>query len=88
MLWSVCGGVLLLALGIFVFLKPELVWKITEAWKFYRADEPSPFYLKAARFSGILYALFGIAMMVVPLFWNKPIGGKHETVLPFSEICD
>ena len=67
MLWSVCGGVLLLALGIFVFLKPELVWKITEAWKFYRADGPSPFYLKAARFSGILYALFGISMMVVPV---------------------
>ena len=32
MLWSVCGGVLLLALGIFVFLKPVLLWKLTDAW--------------------------------------------------------
>ena len=31
-------------LGMFIFLKPGLVWKLTEEWKSYRADEPSEFY--------------------------------------------
>ena len=27
----------------FIFLKPGLIWKLTEEWKSYRADEPSEF---------------------------------------------
>jgi len=44
MLWCICGGILFIVLGIFVFLKPDLIWKITEQWKSYRADEPSDLY--------------------------------------------
>ena len=40
MLWSVGGGILIFALGIFIFLKPDLVWKLTEEWKSYHTDEP------------------------------------------------
>lgn len=65
-MWYICGGIIILALGVFIFLKPDLVWKITEGWKFYNADGPSEFYLKITKIAGILYVLFGIAMMVVP----------------------
>ena len=33
MLWSISGGVIIFVLGMFIFLKPDLVWKLTEAWK-------------------------------------------------------
>ncbi|WP_330554343.1 DUF6199 family natural product biosynthesis protein [Schaedlerella arabinosiphila] len=46
MLWSICGGIILFVFGIFIFLKPDLIRKITEEWKSYRADEPSDLYFK------------------------------------------
>ena len=49
MLWSVGGGILIFALGIFIFLKPDLVWKLTEEWKSYHTDEPSDLYLKTTK---------------------------------------
>ena len=66
MLWSVGGGIIILALGMFIFLKPDLVWKLMEEWKSYRADEPSELYLKVTRIGGILFALFGMIMIVLP----------------------
>ena len=66
MLWSICGGIIIFALGMFIFLKPDLVWKLTEEWKSYRADEPSEFYLKVAKIGGISFALFGIIMITLP----------------------
>ena len=66
MLWPICGGIIIFALGMFVFLKPDLVWKLTEEWKSYRADEPSEFYLKVAKIGGISFALFGIIMITLP----------------------
>lgn len=66
MLWSVGVGVIIFLLGSFIFLKPDLVWKLTEEWKSYRADEPSECYLKVTKISGIFFALFGIVMIVLP----------------------
>ena len=66
MLWSVGGGVIIFALRLFIFLKPDLVWKLTEKWKSYRADEPSEFYLKVTKMGGILFALFGLVMIALP----------------------
>ena len=66
MLWPICGGSIIFALGMFIFLKPDLVWKLTEEWKSYRADEPSEFYLKVAKIGGISFALFGIIMITLP----------------------
>jgi len=51
---------------MFLFWKPDLVWKLTEEWKSYCADEPSEFYLKVTQISGILLALFGIVVMILP----------------------
>ena len=66
MLWSISGGIIIFALGMFVFLKPDLVWKLTEEWKSYRADEPSEFYLKVTKIGGIIFALFGVVMIILP----------------------
>ena len=66
MLWSISGGILIFALGMFVFLKPDLVWKLTEEWKSYRADEPSELYLKVTKIGGVLFMLLGVIMMMLP----------------------
>lgn len=64
--WCIGGGIFFFALGMFLFWKPDLVWKLTEEWKSYCADEPSEFYLKVTQISGILLALFGIVVMILP----------------------
>ena len=66
MFLAICNGIIFCALGMFYFLKPDLVWKLTEEWKSYRADEPSEFYLKVAKIGGISFALFGIIMITLP----------------------
>ena len=45
MWWSIGGGIIIFALGMFIFLKPGLIWKLTEEWKSYRADEHLSFLL-------------------------------------------
>lgn len=65
MFWCIGGGIFFFALGMFLFWKPDLVWKLTEEWKSYCADEPSECYLKVTQISGILLALFGIVVMIL-----------------------
>ena len=66
MLWSICGGIIFFALGVFIFLKPDLIWKITEEWKSYSADEPSDLYIKSTKFGGALFTVFGIIIAILP----------------------
>ncbi len=65
--YQIYYGIIIFALGMFIFLKPGLIWKLTEEWKSYRADEPSEFYLKTTKIGGILFALFGIIMIMLPV---------------------
>ena len=67
MVWSILGGIIIAVIGIFVFLKPDLVWALTEKWTTYRANEPSDFYLNSTKLGGALFVLLGIAMVVLPL---------------------
>jgi len=53
-------------LGIFVFvggflmwLKPSLIWELTESWKSNNGTEPSDFYVSSTRFNGILCIIVG-----------------------------
>ena len=66
MSWCIGGGIFFFALEMFLFWKQDLVWKLTEEWKSYCADEPSEFYLKVTKICGILLALFGIVVMILP----------------------
>lgn len=63
----IASGIIFVILGLSIFLKPALFWKLTEQWKSYRADEPSDFYIISTKFGGILLTVFGIAMIVLPL---------------------
>ena len=64
--WTVLAGVVFVALGVFLFLRPYLVWKLTEQWKSYRADEPSDLYVKSTKFGGVAFALLGVVISVLP----------------------
>ena len=55
---------------MFIFLKRGLIWKLTEEWKSYRAVEQFGFYLKATKIGGVLFALFGIIMFMLPFILN------------------
>lgn len=65
--WVVFAGIVLIGIGAFLFLKPDLMWKLTELWKSYRADGPSDFYLKSTKFGGVLFMLCGIVAIVLLL---------------------
>ena len=67
MLLCIGSGILVTALGIFIFWRPDLVWKLTEEWKSFYADEPSDLYLKSTRFGGALLVLTGIIMIILSL---------------------
>ena len=41
--------------------------EINRKMEIYRADEPSEFYLKTTKIGGILFALFGIIMIMLPV---------------------
>lgn len=66
MIQCIIVGIVIVITGIFIFLRPDLFWELTEKWKSYRADSPSDFYLKNTKFGGIALILWGIVMIVLP----------------------
>lgn len=67
MIYAILLGLICICLGIFIFLKPSLIWKFTEQWKSYRADEPSDFYLKSMKLGGIIYIMAAIVIIILPI---------------------
>ena len=59
-----------IALGLLCLLRPALVWKWTEQWKSYRADEPSELYRFGVRFGGALFLVFGVVLPLLPLLFE------------------
>ncbi len=64
--WTVLAGVVFVALGVFLFVRPDLLWNWTEQCKSYRADEPSDLYVKSTKFGGVAFALLGVVISVLP----------------------
>ena len=64
--WMIWAGIVFLALGAFLFFRPDLVWKLTEQWKSYRADEPSELYVLSTKVGGVALALCGAAAFLLP----------------------
>ena len=58
-------GLLLLALGLVMAFFPEIWFELTESWKSYSASEPSDFYRLSCRIGGVVFALAGVAGIVV-----------------------
>lgn len=57
--------VLLLAIGIFMIWRPDLMWSLTESWKSEDATEPSKLYIWNTRFGGCMFLLVGILGVTV-----------------------
>ena len=58
----------LTGLGVVMLAKPQLVYKLTEGWKYGDARKQSKLHLKLhlweARFSGVIFTLVGIASLI------------------------
>ena len=53
-------AVFLLIVGALMALKPDLVWKYAEAWKFAGTDGPTPWYLRLIRIGGVVLVIGAI----------------------------
>lgn len=62
---NILFGIVFIGLGVYFFLTPEKIWKRNEAWKSWRAEEPSKAYLVFVRVVSVLMALAGIALLVL-----------------------
>lgn len=65
--WSIVLGVVCILIGLFLFLKPQWFWALTERWKSYRAEEPSDFYKTTTRIGGIFFIAMGVVFAFLPL---------------------
>lgn len=66
MIGFVLGGLVMASVGIFLFLRLVLLWRITEQWKSYAADEPSRLYKISTKFGGVLLMVLGAAIVAFP----------------------
>lgn len=62
----VLGGVLLMAMGVLMFLRPDVFYDLTEAWK-HNGGSPSKSCLRGTRFGGAMCFLAGLCGIVLPL---------------------
>lgn len=58
------GLILLLALGILMFWKPELLWKIEHIFSV-KGGEPTDFYLSMMRIGGVAFAVIAVILAVL-----------------------
>ncbi len=54
-------------IGLLELLAPNLWWELTESWKSNSSSEPSDFYLKITRISGVFFTVVGIGGFIVLL---------------------
>lgn len=54
-------GILLLALGLFMLLRPSDFFDLTQNWKSDTPGEPSKLFLFSTRLGGCLFTLLGLA---------------------------
>lgn len=59
--------IIIAIVGIFMILKPEVIYDITESWKNNRSGEPSDLYLLSTKIGGVLCLLLGVAGAVILL---------------------
>ena len=61
------AGLALIAIGVVMLVKPQLVFELTESWKHDSgAAEPSKLWLFSTRFGGVVCVLAGILGIIVP----------------------
>ena len=58
------GGLLMIALGLFMLLRPDDFFDLTEIWKSEAPGEPSPGYRCSTRFGGIMFRIMDMIAIV------------------------
>lgn len=61
-------SIIFIGVGITMFLKPDIIWTITESWKSDNAYGPTDLYKTSTKFGGILVFLIGLVNLFVQLF--------------------
>lgn len=64
--WTIFLAVILILVGLFLAIKPDLWWQLTESWKSYSAGDPSDLYLKTTRIGGIIFIVLGVIAIFLP----------------------
>ena len=63
----ILGGIFLMGLGALMFLRPDIFYELTEAWKTQQGN-PSESYLRNTRFGGAVFFLVGLICTALLLF--------------------
>ena len=58
-------AIIMIAVGIVMVTKPEMIYNITEKWKSNSDSEPSRLYLNSVRFFGIMLIIIAVLALVV-----------------------
>lgn len=61
------GLFLLFALGVLMFLKPEVLWKLEHLFSV-KGGEPTDFYLSMMRIGGVVFALIAVFIAIQYIF--------------------
>ena len=61
------GGLLMIVLGLFMLLRPDDFFNLTEGWKSTAPGEPSPGYRCSIRFGGVMFCIVGMLAIVTQL---------------------
>lgn len=57
------GLIALFVLGVLMFWKPELLWKIEHLFSV-KGGEPTDFYLSKTRIGGVLFAVIAVILAI------------------------
>lgn len=57
------GLILLFALGVLMFLKPDVLWKLEHLFSV-KGGEPTDFYLAGMRISGVIFTLIAVFIAI------------------------
>jgi len=57
------GLILLFALGVLMFLKPEVLWKLEHLFSV-KGGEPTDFYLSMMRIGGVVFAVIAVVLAI------------------------
>ena len=61
------GGLLMIALGLFMLLRPDDFFGLAESWKSEAPGASSPGYRCSTRFGGIMFCIVGMIAIVTQL---------------------
>ena len=62
-------GIICIIIGLFCYLKPDLVYEITEEWKSYSNGDPSDSYIKRTKNIGISFLIYGVAIIILAILF-------------------